>query len=166
MSVKSVYLSLGSNLGHREQNLERALERLEAADVKVVSRSAIYETEPQEVLHQPWFLNMAVECQTRYFPLQLLTQLQAIEREMGRVRASASPKGPRIIDIDILLFANRVINMSKLTVPHPGLVERRFMLEPLIEIAPHLKHVQTGHPLASYLSRVAGQKMRKLQLQA
>lgn len=164
MSTKLAYLSLGSNLGDRRQNLERALQRLEQQEVHVTSRSAIYETEPQDVPGQAWFLNMAIECETHCFPLQLLSVLQSIEREMGRVRGAGTiRKGPRIIDIDILLFSNTVMDNGQLTIPHPRILERRFMLEPLLEIAPHLKHAQTKQPLSSYLHNVAGQKMRRLR---
>lgn len=163
MAAKTVYLSLGSNVGARRENLERALEGLEREHIHVVSRSSIYETEPQEVLQQAWFLNMAVECKTRCFPLQLLSVLQRIERELGRVRGAGTiRRGPRIIDIDILLFGNVVMKTPQLTVPHPRMLERRFMLEPLIEIAPDLKHAETKQALTKYLSKVARQKIRKL----
>ncbi|MBV9612828.1 MAG: 2-amino-4-hydroxy-6-hydroxymethyldihydropteridine diphosphokinase, partial [Acidobacteriaceae bacterium] len=120
MAAKLVYLSLGSNLGDREQNLKRALERLEQQQIHVRARSSIYETEPQDVPGQSWFLNMAVACETRCFPRQLLSVLQSIERELGRVRGAGTVRrGPRIMDIDILLFANVVMNTSELTIPHP-----------------------------------------------
>lgn len=163
MADKTVYLSLGSNLGTREQNLERAIAGLGEQRIHVIRRSSIYETQPQDFLQQGWFLNMAVECETRCFPLQLLTILQRIERELGRVRgAGAIRKGPRIIDIDILLFGTVVMNTPQLTIPHARMLERRFMLEPLLEIAPDLRHAESKQPLSRYLSKVAGQKMRKL----
>lgn len=163
MAAKTVYLSLGSNVGARRENLERALEALEREHIHVIARSSIYETEPQQMLQQPWFLNMAVECETRCFPLQLLAVLQRIERELGRVRgAGAIRKGPRSIDIDVLLFGSVVMTTPQLTIPHPRMLERRFVLEPLIEIAPDLKHAETKQPLARYLGKVAGQKVRKL----
>ena len=163
MIQKTAYLSLGSNVGERRHNLERALERLEQEQIHVVARSDIYETEPQDVPAQAWFLNMVVECRTRCFPLQLLAILQSIEREIGRVRgAGAVHRGPRIIDIDILLFGNVVMDTPQLSIPHPRMLDRRFVLEPLIEIAPDLKHAQTKQPLRKYLSDVAGQKVRKL----
>lgn len=163
MPVKTIYLSLGSNLGVREDNLQRALLRLEEEQVRVVARSSLYETEPQDVRTQPWFLNMAIACETGYFPLQLLTVLQSIERELGRTRAGRITKGPRTIDIDILLFANAVMNVPCLTIPHPRMLERRFMLEPLIEIAPDLRHPETRELFSRYLGKVAGQKVRKLK---
>ena len=164
MSRKRVYLSLGSNLGEREEHLERAIAALEKDEIRVITRSSLYETEPQDFVQQPWFLNMALECETRYFPVQFLMMLQAIERDLGRVRAGAVRRGPRIIDIDILLFANSVIDSGRLVIPHPRMLERRFMLEPLLEIAPDIKHPATREPLSRYLNKVAGQKVKRRDL--
>jgi len=163
VSNKIIYLSLGSNLGDREQNLNRALAAMENERIHVIARSSLYETEPQGHLHQPWFLNMAAACETRCFPLQLLTAVQRVEREMGRARNRAVPGGPRLIDIDILLFAKAVVNTSRLTIPHPRLLERRFVLEPLLEIAPDMRHPQTNELLSRYLSKVAGQKVERVR---
>jgi 2-amino-4-hydroxy-6-hydroxymethyldihydropteridine diphosphokinase len=163
MAAKIVYLSLGSNLGDRERNLRRACEALETEQVHILKRSSMYETEPQDVTAQAWFLNMVVECETRCFPIQLLTLLQRIEHELGRMRsAGVMRRGPRTIDIDILLFGNVIMDTAQLSVPHPRMLERRFVLEPLLEIAPELRHPQTKEPLAKYLAHVARQKIRKL----
>jgi 2-amino-4-hydroxy-6-hydroxymethyldihydropteridine diphosphokinase len=145
-------------MGERRENLERALALLEREQIHVVARSSVYETEPQDVADQPWFLNIAVVCETRFFPLQLLTALLRIEREMGRVRRL--PRGPRVIDIDILLVGNAVIDTPRLTIPHPRMLERRFVLEPLLEIASELWHPVTKRPLRDYLSQVKAQKVR------
>ena len=167
MAVKTAYLSLGSNVGARRENLERALAALERERIHIVSHSSMYETEPQDFLQQPWFFNMAVQCETRCFPVQLLTVLQRIERALGRMRGAGTiRKGPRTIDIDILLFGSVVMSTPQLTIPHPRMLERRFVLEPLIEITPDLKHSETKQPLSRYLSNVAGQKVRKLELEA
>jgi 2-amino-4-hydroxy-6-hydroxymethyldihydropteridine diphosphokinase len=160
MNEKTVYLSLGSNLGEREDRLEQAILALERAAVSIVARSSIYETEPQDFAQQPWFLNMAVECKTRTMPLQLMNLLLQIEREIGRVRSADLRRGPRPIDLDILLFANAVIKTPQLTVPHPRMLQRRFVLEPLVEIAPDLRHPVTRQPLRSYLDRTLGQRVR------
>jgi 2-amino-4-hydroxy-6-hydroxymethyldihydropteridine diphosphokinase len=134
---KTVYLSMGSNLGDRETNLRDAIVKLgELGEVTAVS--SFYETEPVEFTQQPWFLNCAVELQTEKMPRQLLTAMLKIEQEMGRKRLQ--PKGPRLIDIDILLFGNLVVNDPKLTIPHPAMHERKFVLEPLVEIAPDARH--------------------------
>jgi 2-amino-4-hydroxy-6-hydroxymethyldihydropteridine diphosphokinase len=160
MNEKTVYLSLGSNLGEREDRLSQALDALEREQISVTARSSIYETEPQDVANQPWFLNMAVECRTRAMPLQLLNLLLRIEGEIGRVRPANLQRGPRLIDLDILLFGNAVIEMPRLTVPHPRMLQRRFVLEPLLEIAPNLRHPVTREPLRSYLAATLKQQVR------
>jgi 2-amino-4-hydroxy-6-hydroxymethyldihydropteridine diphosphokinase len=135
---KLVYLSLGSNLGDRERFLREAISRLpELGVIKQVS--AFYETQPVEVQkEQPWFLNCALAMETELMPLEFLSRMLAVERSMGRVRTE--PKGPRTIDIDIVLFGNAVIDTPELTVPHPAMHQRRFVLEPLVEIAPAIVH--------------------------
>lgn len=134
---KIVYLSLGSNLGDRSLNLHQAIARLGEIG-KVTAVSSFYETEPVELTSQPWFLNCAAKLDTEKMPRQLMAAILAIEQEMGRQRKQ--PKGPRVIDIDILLFGSTVIDIPSITVPHPKLHERRFVLEPLAEIAPELRH--------------------------
>ncbi|HEY4052600.1 MAG TPA: 2-amino-4-hydroxy-6-hydroxymethyldihydropteridine diphosphokinase [Terriglobales bacterium] len=134
---KIVYLSLGSNLGDREANLRTAIEKLKAIG-EVVAVSSFYETEPVEVTAQPWFLNCAVKFDTEKMPRQLISSILAIEQSMGRQRKLQ--KGPRTVDIDILFFGSSIIDIPSLTVPHPHLHERRFVLEPLAEIAPDLRH--------------------------
>lgn len=134
---KTAYLSLGSNLGDREENLRDAIASLgEVGEVTAVS--SLYETEPVEVTAQPWFLNCAVTLATEKMPRQLLVAVLKIEQGMGRRRTQL--KGPRIIDIDILLFGSSVLKMPHLTIPHPAMHERRFVLEPLAEIAPDVRH--------------------------
>lgn len=134
---KVTYLSLGSNLGDRRTNLEMAIQRLDALG-KVVAVSSFYETEPVEFTAQPWFLNCAVKLDTEKMPKQLMAGILEIEQAMGRQRKQQ--KGPRNIDIDILLFANSIVETKGLTIPHPSLHERRFVLEPLAEIAPEVRH--------------------------
>ena len=162
MALKRAFLSLGSNLRDRRANLEQAMGALEREQVHVVARSSIYETEPQDVANQPWFLNMVVECESRFFPHQLLAVTQRVEREMGRVRTGAPPRGPRVIDIDILLFGNAALETPELMIPHPRMFDRRFVLEPLLEIAPELRHPVTKQPVSRYLSAVAQQKVTKV----
>jgi 2-amino-4-hydroxy-6-hydroxymethyldihydropteridine diphosphokinase len=153
---------LGSNVGERAQTLERALERMEAAGVRVVKRSAVYETEPQDVTSQPWFLNMVVEGETLLFPIQLLNAMQRIERNLGRMRGGSEVRrGPRSIDIDILLFAGVEMDSPTLTLPHPRLLARRFVLEPLSEIAPDLRDPKTKELLSRHLPLVKDQKLRR-----
>jgi 2-amino-4-hydroxy-6-hydroxymethyldihydropteridine diphosphokinase len=162
MPAKQVYIALGSNLGDKKQNLQRALVRMEDEEVHVVKYSSIYETEPQDVRDQPWFLNMVAECESRYFPLQLLAVLQRVERQMGRVRAGVAPRGPRSIDLDILMFGGTKMKTPKLELPHPRMLGRRFVLEPLLEIAPRLRYPATDVNLAAALQEVKDQVVRKV----
>jgi 2-amino-4-hydroxy-6-hydroxymethyldihydropteridine diphosphokinase len=134
---KLVYLSLGSNLGDRAAYLHEAIERLGRLG-KVVAVSSFYETEPVEVTAQPWFLNCAIALETQKTPRQLITAVLDLEQQMGRHRLQN--KGPRTIDVDILLFGKSVLDLPGLTVPHPAMQERRFVLEPLAEIAPDVQH--------------------------
>jgi 2-amino-4-hydroxy-6-hydroxymethyldihydropteridine diphosphokinase len=138
MPTHTVYLSLGSNLGDRAAHIERALARVAEENVRIVKRSSFYETEPVEFLAQGWFLNIAVEAETELMPRQLLRVIRNIERELGRKRIVKS--GPRTIDIDILLFGMNIINAADLEIPHPRMTERRFVLVPMAEIAPTLRH--------------------------
>ena len=134
---KRVYLSVGSNLGDRAAHLKGAIKRMDTLG-KIMAVSSFYETEPVELTAQPWFLNCAVELDTEKMPKQLLTSIFDIEEEMGRRRVQK--KGPRTVDIDILLFGNSIIKAKGLTIPHPAMHDRRFVLEPLAEIAPEIRH--------------------------
>jgi 2-amino-4-hydroxy-6-hydroxymethyldihydropteridine diphosphokinase len=134
---KIVYLSLGSNVGDRAANLNKAIERLRALG-EVVAVSSFYETEPVEFAAQPWFLNCAVQLDTGKMPKQLLAGILDLEQQMGRRRTRE--KGPRVIDIDILLFGSSVVETKGLSIPHPAMHQRRFVLEPLAEIAPDVRH--------------------------
>lgn len=136
-SILATYLSLGSNLGDRAANLRAAIVRLGAVGT-VDAVSSVYETEPVEVADQPQFLNCAIGLTTAEPPQRLLRSILAIERELGRERKQ--DKGPRLIDIDILLFGDSILDTSELTVPHPAMHRRRFVLEPLAEIAPWVRH--------------------------
>jgi 2-amino-4-hydroxy-6-hydroxymethyldihydropteridine diphosphokinase len=132
-----VYLSLGSNVGNRAENLNSAIDRLRTLG-EVVAVSSFYETEPVEFTAQPWFLNCVVKLDTEKTPEQLLAGILDIEQQLGRRRGR--DKGPRIIDLDILLFGSSIVKAQGLTIPHPAMHERRFVLEPLAEIAPDMRH--------------------------
>jgi 2-amino-4-hydroxy-6-hydroxymethyldihydropteridine diphosphokinase len=134
---KTVYLSLGSNVGNKQANLEQAIAELGRIGT-VRKRSAFYETEPMEITDQPWFVNCTVELETELMPKQFIAAVLEIERAMGRKRTKK--KGPRTIDIDVLLFGKSIIEMKGLTVPHPAMHLRRFVLEPMVEIAPEVRH--------------------------
>jgi len=144
-----LYLSLGSNIGNRLENLRAALAALPAAGVRVRRVSKIYETEPVDYLQQDWFLNCVVEAETQLAPAELLQQLRKIEASLGSAKAFA--KGPRIIDMDILFYGDTVINSPQLQVPHPRMPQRRFVLVPLAEIAPNMRHPITGQSAAEML---------------
>lgn len=134
---KIAYLSLGSNLGDRRANLRNAIGKLLNLG-NLIAVSSFYETEPVELVDQPGFLNCAVALQTTLTAEDFLPEILAIEREMGRRRDIA--KGPRTIDIDILFFGKAVTKTPQLTIPHPAMHERRFVLVPLAEIAPDVQH--------------------------
>ena len=133
----TVYLSLGSNIGDRAENLNAAIDRLRSVG-QIIQVSSFYETEPVEFAAQAWFLNCVIALDTEKTPQELLASILDIEQQMGRRRAQK--KGPRVIDIDILLFGNLIVDEPGLTIPHPAMHERRFVLEPLAEIAPDVRH--------------------------
>ncbi len=147
--MKLTYLSLGSNIGDREANLHAAIECLAAPALRVLRISPIYETEPVDYADQRWFLNLAVEAETSLFPLQLLARVQKVERVLGRVRTV--PKGPRTIDIDILFYGAAVMHGGQLEIPHPRMCDRRFVLVPLNDLAPDLRHPVSRKTVAEML---------------
>ena len=138
MAETTVYLSLGTNLGDRDKNLRTAISALADARLRVTRASSFYETEPVDLREQPWFLNCVVQAETELLPLDLLLTLRGIESHMGSKKLV--PKGPRVIDLDILLYGDETIDMQELRVPHPRMLMRKFVLVPLAEIAPNLKH--------------------------
>jgi len=138
------------------------VDRLASDEIHVLRRSSLYETAPQEMLDQPSFLNAVVEVETSLLPMQLLARIREIEREMGRQRIA--PKGPRNIDIDILFYGRTVITTQELEVPHPRLAQRRFVLEPLAEIAPDFRHPVTGKTASEILAALEPQGVRRLAL--
>src|SRR5712671_8235485 len=138
MGEKTAYLSLGSNVGDREKNLRVAIDELPHAGVAIAKVSSFYETEPVDFLDQPWFLNCVVEAETHFDPFMLLRALREIETRMGSKKLVA--KGPRLIDMDILLYGAETIDSPDLQVPHPHMHLRRFVLAPLAEIAAEVRH--------------------------
>ncbi|HEU5342563.1 2-amino-4-hydroxy-6-hydroxymethyldihydropteridine diphosphokinase [Edaphobacter sp.] len=155
-------IALGSNLnsaaGDREANLREAIERLGTlGEVRAVS--SFYDTEPVGYTAQPRFLNGALLLETELPPEKLIRALLAIERAMGRVRDAAAPKGPRVIDLDLLLYGDAVMNTEELTLPHPAIAEREFVLGPLAEIAPGMIHPVLGLTVSEMLDRLRTSSM-------
>ncbi|MBI3476994.1 MAG: 2-amino-4-hydroxy-6-hydroxymethyldihydropteridine diphosphokinase [Acidobacteria bacterium] len=159
--AKLVYLSCGSNVGDRSASLRAAIERLKGVGT-LQAASGFYETEPVELRAQPWFLNCVVALETRLTARDLLDQALAIEQEMGRIRLR--DKGPRPIDIDILLYGDEVVEERGLKIPHPSMQKRRFVLEPLAEIAPDVIHPTLKKSARELLAELpAGQVVRRLE---
>jgi 2-amino-4-hydroxy-6-hydroxymethyldihydropteridine diphosphokinase len=151
MQPQTVYLALGTNLGERTVNLRRAIQSLPPA-VTVLAESPVYETPPWGVTDQPNFLNMALKGETRLVPLELLKRLKQLESELGRV--PSVHYGPRLIDMDILFYADLVLEAPELTLPHPRLHERAFVLVPLNDIASGLRHPRLGKTVGEMLAAV------------
>ncbi len=158
-----VYLGLGSNLGSRCANLRAGVVALPPA-VNVLAESSIYETPAWGVTEQPAFLNMVLRCETRLAPLALLQVIKQLERDLGRFPSVRY--GPRLIDIDILFYDDLVLTSSELTIPHPLLHERAFVLVPLAEIAPDLIHPRLNKTIRALLETVDRSGIRRLEGQA
>jgi 2-amino-4-hydroxy-6-hydroxymethyldihydropteridine diphosphokinase len=149
--VTRAYVGLGANLGEREQTLRRAIDLLAAEpEIEVVAVSSFRETEPVGYRDQPAFLNGACAVETELGPRELLERLLAVERELGRERGAGPRWGPRTIDLDLLLYGDATVDEPGLTVPHPRLTERSFVLEPLLELDSGL-HLPDGRGLRSLL---------------
>jgi 2-amino-4-hydroxy-6-hydroxymethyldihydropteridine diphosphokinase len=140
--MNTVYISLGSNLGDRAENIARATRALAARGVRVTRQSSLYETEPVDA-RGGWFVNAVVEAETMMRPGQLMQTLLIIERSLGRQRRRVAVEGPkesRTIDLDIVLFGSQVVDDPELQIPHPRMADRKFVLVPLAEIAGEVKH--------------------------
>ena len=148
--MPTVYIALGSNFGDREANLRESIHLLTQSAIQISKLSSIYETAPVDYLDQPWFFNAVLEAQTDLPAVQLLATLCQIESQMGSKKPF--PKGPRLIDLDILLYGNDTIDTPELQVPHPRMLQRNFVLAPLAEIAPMLRHPNWAAPVSDLLA--------------
>ncbi len=141
--------------------LQAAVDRLHSAELRIMRLSSVYETEPQGLRDQRWFLNLVVEAETNLFPRQLLGRIVKIERELGRRRIIEN--GPRTIDIDILFFGNAIVKTGELTIPHPRFAERRFVLAPMVELNPELRDPVSRQTMRELLAATVGQGVRAVE---
>jgi 2-amino-4-hydroxy-6-hydroxymethyldihydropteridine diphosphokinase len=147
--MKYIVIGLGTNIGKREKNLEQAKRLLEEQGIIILKQSSIYETEPFGYADQDFFLNQVLIVDTALEPEQLLTICLQMENKMGRIRAGKF--GPRVMDVDILFYKNVVLNTKPLTLPHPGITKRRFVLVPLAKLLPEEKHSISGKTMQQLL---------------
>ena len=157
--MEYIILSLGSNLGDRQQHLERACQLLEGRGIAIQQRSSVYETQPYGISEQPNFLNQVIVVETNQSSEELMRTCLEIEEEMGRVRGEKN--GPRIIDIDLLFYRDEMANSDNLKLPHPGIVARRFILAPLAEIAGGFVHPGLRKSLSQLLDECPDQLIVK-----
>jgi 2-amino-4-hydroxy-6-hydroxymethyldihydropteridine diphosphokinase len=158
--MSKIYLGLGTNIGDTEKNLEQALLCL-SENITILKKSSVYETEPVGFKDQPWFLNMVIEAETNLPPNELLLFTQSVERGMKRVKTIVN--GPRIIDIDILLYGGERIDAAGLKIPHPRMRERAFVMVPLFEISPEL--VIFGESMKDIMTYFSGERCSKISPQ-
>lgn len=159
METVTIYLGLGSNLGQREANLRQAAQRLRES-VRLLRSSSIYETAPWGYTDQPDFLNCVLEAETDLPPLQLLAVAKNLEDAIGR--EPSVRYGPRSIDVDILLYSDRITDLPDLQIPHPRMAQRAFVLVPLAELAPELIHPTLKRSIAELTRQVDGKEGVKL----
>lgn len=152
MTLETIYLAFGANLGNPRKQIEQGIMALNDRGVNVIDHSSWFETEPVDRNDQPWFLNLVARAETSHDPYELLAVCQQIEQQEGRVPSVRF--GPRHLDIDILLYGNRCIESEELMIPHPRMCERRFVLIPLLEIAPDLEDPVHNQRYAEMLSRL------------
>lgn len=153
--MAKVYLGLGTNLGDKEKNLRLAVQKIEERIGKITSLSAFYVTQPWGFDSANTFLNAACAVESNLSPLRILEETQIIEKEIGRLQKSKHGiYADRLIDVDLLLYDDLQINSEKLTLPHPLMNERRFVMEPLAEIAPELKHPVSGKSMKELLEQL------------
>jgi len=158
---KDVYLSLGSNIGSKRENIKKALNLLDDdKNVEVAHASSLYETKPWGYINQPNFYNCVSQINTNYEPIELLRLIQTIETKMGRIKNKKW--GPRIIDIDIILFENIILDSNDLIIPHPWMEKRAFVLFPLMELDNKIMHPISKRGIAKLVEAVGGEGLKKI----
>ena len=157
--LHTAFISVGSNLGDKLENCQQGVSSLTQSSCRLVAQSNIYRTEPVDYLDQDWFVNYVIQIETRLQPLQLLQSIQTIQKEAGRERDEIR-FGPRILDLDIILYDVLRMNASDLTIPHPRMHKRRFVLQPLCDINPTLIHPVFNVDIQSLLSALDDNEQR------
>jgi 2-amino-4-hydroxy-6-hydroxymethyldihydropteridine diphosphokinase len=161
----AVFISVGSNLGGKLDNCLKAIAALtESGRTVLLGASRFYRTSPVDYADQDWFVNAAVKIRTTMAPLALLDELVAIQQQMGR-KADAIRFGPRVLDLDILLYDDRIVRMPRLTIPHPRMHKRAFVLQPICDINPSIVHPVLGKTAADLLGRIADDGQRVIVLE-
>jgi len=165
VDIHIAYISVGSNLGDRLQNCLKGIASLTESDKsRVLAQSRIYMTEPVDYEAQDWFINMIVKLETAHDPFQLLDQIETAQRVAGRMR-DAIRYGPRILDLDIIFFDDRIIDSERLVVPHPRMHQRRFVLKPICDIDPTIIHPLLKKDMQSLLDRLEEDEQRVIEYQ-
>lgn len=160
MSVSHIaYISVGSNLGNKLENCRQGIQSLSERSVRLTAQSHIYQTEPVDYKDQDWFINYAVKIETGLDPFQLMERIQTIQRKAGRIHDEIR-FGPRILDLDIILYDEVVIHSAQLIIPHPRMHERRFVLQPLCDIDPTIIHPVLRMEVQSLLNTLDEKEQR------
>jgi 2-amino-4-hydroxy-6-hydroxymethyldihydropteridine diphosphokinase len=156
----TAYISVGSNLGNKLENCRSGVAGLaNSADIRLIKQSPVYRTEPVDYLEQDWFVNYVVKIETELDPFALLEEIEAVENDAGRVRDTIR-YGPRILDLDIILYDDIVLDDAKLTIPHPRMHKRRFVLKPICDIDPDIVHPVLQRTMISLLENLAEKEQR------
>ena len=160
LDLHTAYISAGSNMGDRLQNCRKGIESLtESGNSRILAQSRIYTTEPVDYEDQDWFINMMVKLETAHDPFQLLDQIEDIQRAAGRLHDPIR-FGPRILDLDIILYDDRIIDSERLVVPHPRMHKRRFVLKPICDIDPSIIHPVLKQEMHFLLKRLGDENQK------
>ena len=150
----TAYISVGSNLGRKLENCRKGITALTCcADCRLIDQSSVYRTEPVDYRDQDWFVNYAVKIETTFDPFSLLDKLESIQRDLGRIQ-DAVRFGPRVLDLDIILFDAMVVNTPQLVIPHPRMHQRHFVLKPICDIDPDINHPVFHRTMQSLLEEL------------